>query len=151
MLPWSGTRGVMLAWKRIAPRTHDSGMLIEARVPRTAAAAVATRWSVVIVVGGRRGQSRLVVGIVSRRGRRGQRWWWSVVVSRGGGRWWSVVVVVRLLSVGHRCQLLLLVNMAVTVTHLVVGAARHRRHPQAHCSEAQTSMGPCRIRYLLTR
>jgi hypothetical protein len=147
----------MLAWRRIAPRTHDSGMLVEARVPRAAAAAVATRRSVVVVrwqsswsvAIGRHGQSPLVI-VVSRG-------WWSAlsgvvgVVRRGGGRSWSVVVVVRSLSVGHRCQLPLLVNMAVTVTHLVVGAARHRRHPPAHCSEAQTSMGPCRIRYLSTR
>ena len=62
------------------------------------------------------------------------------MVRHGGGRWWSVVVVVWLLSVSHRCQLPLLV-MAVTVTHLVVGAARHCHHPRAHCSEAHTSMG----------
>jgi hypothetical protein len=59
-------------------------------------------------------------------------WSWSVVVAVGG----------RSLSVGHRRQLSLLV-MAVTVTHLVVGAARHHRHPWAHRSEGQTSMGPC--------
>ena len=70
-----------------------------------------------------------MVGVV---GRRSQSWLLLVgVVSRGGG--WS-------LSVGHRCQLPLLV-MAVTVTHLVVGAARHCHHPRAHCSEAHTSMG----------
>jgi hypothetical protein len=66
-------------------------------------------------------RSWLVVGIVGRRSRRGQAWSWSVVVAIGG----------RSLSVGHRRQLSLSV-MAVTVTHLVVGAARHRCHPRAH-------------------
>jgi hypothetical protein len=70
-------------WRRmrIAPRTHDSGMLVEARLPCAAAAAVATRRSVVVVVG---------------------RHWslWSVEVGGRRCRLARSVVVV----VGRRCQ-----------------------------------------------
>ena len=81
---WPGIK----EWRRmrIAPRTHDSGMLVEARLPCAAAAALVTRWSVVVVVG-RHWSSRSVEvggGVV---GWRSQSWLSSVgVVSRRGWR-----------------------------------------------------------------
>jgi len=59
----------------------------------------------------------------------GRSWSWSVVVAIGGrGRRWSVIV-------GHGRQLSLVMVVTVTITHLVVGAARHRCYPRARCSE----------------
>jgi hypothetical protein len=76
----------MLAWRRIAPRTHAGRSKSTTRRRCCCChAAGGCRSSLAVIVVGRHWSSWSVeVG-----GRHGQTWWWSVVVSRGGG---SVVV-----------------------------------------------------------